>query len=208
MIVNKVLKKWSKPVSGSCIPYQLCVLEIHIWLLLNGLVLLWETKGDGLLQQNAFIWLTEYCAVWWWSNLSAMALLTGRQARGLICLQNTARCIAPSTEGSSNLEGTLPAHAQRHKVNGEPSFLLRVLLRQKDMSTMSRLEEPTNFQIAVAMMIERNMLRRCGMTNTGFWRYGSKLPLWLGQPSLNPNSSSRSPSVLAQLVYRHCHSFD
>jgi hypothetical protein len=66
------------------------------------------------------------------------------------------------------LEGTLPAHAQRHKVNGEPSFLLRVLLRQKDMSTMSRLEEPTNFQIAVAMMIERNMLRRCGMTNTGF----------------------------------------
>jgi hypothetical protein len=43
-----------------------------------------------------------------------------------------------------------------------------VLLRQKEMSAMSRLEEPTNFQIAVAMMIERNMSRRCAMKNTGF----------------------------------------
>ena len=30
MIVNKVLHKWSKPVSGSCIPYQRCVLKIHL----------------------------------------------------------------------------------------------------------------------------------------------------------------------------------
>jgi hypothetical protein len=36
------------------------------------------------------------------------------------------------------------------------------------MRAMSRLEEPTNFQIAVAMMIERNMSRRCAMKNTGF----------------------------------------
>jgi hypothetical protein len=36
------------------------------------------------------------------------------------------------------------------------------------MGAMSRLEEPTNFQIAVAVMIERNMLRRCAMKNTGF----------------------------------------
>jgi hypothetical protein len=43
-----------------------------------------------------------------------------------------------------------------------------VLLRQKEMSTMSRLEEPTNLQIAVAMMIERIMLRRRAMKNTGF----------------------------------------
>jgi hypothetical protein len=43
-----------------------------------------------------------------------------------------------------------------------------VLLRQKEMSAMSRLEEPTNFQIAVAMMMERNMSRICAMKNTGF----------------------------------------
>jgi hypothetical protein len=42
-----------------------------------------------------------------------------------------------------------------------------VLLRQKEMSAMSRLEEPTNFQIAVAMIVERNVLRRCAMKNTG-----------------------------------------
>jgi hypothetical protein len=36
------------------------------------------------------------------------------------------------------------------------------------MGTISRLEEPTNFQIAVAMMIERNTLRRYAMKNTGF----------------------------------------
>jgi hypothetical protein len=30
MAVNKLLQKWSKPVSGSCITYQWCVLEIHI----------------------------------------------------------------------------------------------------------------------------------------------------------------------------------
>jgi hypothetical protein len=35
--------------------------------------------------------------------------------------------------------------------------------RQKEMSAMSRLEENTNFQIAAAMMIERNMMRRCAM---------------------------------------------
>jgi hypothetical protein len=29
MTVNKVLQKWSKPMSGSHIPYQRCVLEIH-----------------------------------------------------------------------------------------------------------------------------------------------------------------------------------
>jgi hypothetical protein len=43
-----------------------------------------------------------------------------------------------------------------------------VLLRQKEMRAMSRLEEPTNFQFAVAMMIKRNMLRRYAMKNTGF----------------------------------------
>jgi hypothetical protein len=32
MIVNKVLQKWSKPMSGSCIPYQRCVLELEIHL--------------------------------------------------------------------------------------------------------------------------------------------------------------------------------
>jgi hypothetical protein len=42
-----------------------------------------------------------------------------------------------------------------------------VLLRQKEMIPMSRLEKPTNFQIAVAMMIERGMSRRCAMKNTG-----------------------------------------
>jgi hypothetical protein len=30
MIVNKVLQKQSKPMSGSRIPYQRCVLEIHL----------------------------------------------------------------------------------------------------------------------------------------------------------------------------------
>jgi hypothetical protein len=43
-----------------------------------------------------------------------------------------------------------------------------VLLRQKEISAMSRLEEPTNFQIAVIMLIERNMLRRCAMKSAGF----------------------------------------
>ena len=52
MIVNKVLQKLSKPVSGSRIPYQWCVLEIHLWLLFYRLVLLWEAKGDCLLQQK------------------------------------------------------------------------------------------------------------------------------------------------------------
>jgi hypothetical protein len=33
---------------------------------------------------------------------------------------------------------------------------------------MSRLEEPTNFQIAVAVMMERNMSRRCAMKILGF----------------------------------------
>jgi hypothetical protein len=33
---------------------------------------------------------------------------------------------------------------------------------------MSRLEEPTNFQIVVAMMIERNKLRIGAMKNTRF----------------------------------------
>jgi hypothetical protein len=36
------------------------------------------------------------------------------------------------------------------------------------MSVMSRLEEPTNFQIAAAIMRERNMSRRCAMKNLGF----------------------------------------
>jgi hypothetical protein len=38
----------------------------------------------------------------------------------------------------------------------------------KEMSAMSRLEEPTNFQIVVVIMIERNMSRRFAMKNTGF----------------------------------------
>jgi hypothetical protein len=43
-----------------------------------------------------------------------------------------------------------------------------MLLRQKEMSAMSRLEEPTNFQIAVAMMIERNTSWKCAKKDTGF----------------------------------------
>jgi hypothetical protein len=43
-----------------------------------------------------------------------------------------------------------------------------MLLRQKEMSAMNRLEEPTNFQIAVAMMIERKTLRKCAIKDTGF----------------------------------------
>jgi hypothetical protein len=42
------------------------------------------------------------------------------------------------------------------------------VLKIKEMGAMTRPEEPTNFQIAVAMMIERNMSRRCAMKNTGF----------------------------------------
>jgi hypothetical protein len=43
-----------------------------------------------------------------------------------------------------------------------------MLLRQKEMSTMNRLDEPTNFQIVVAMMIERNTSRKCAIKDTGF----------------------------------------
>ncbi len=51
-------------------------------------------------------------------------------------------------------------------MNGAPHFVEGAA--QAKMGAMSRLEELTNFQIAVAMMIERTMLRRCAMKNTGF----------------------------------------
>jgi hypothetical protein len=123
MIVNKVLQKWSKPVSGTRIPYQWCVLEIHLWLSFNGRVLLWEAKGDGSLQQK-YIHLIDcmLCSVMM-IKLVCHGVDDWKASKRIdLAAKNAARCIASIMEGSSNLEVTLSGSCSRHKVNGASSF--------------------------------------------------------------------------------------
>ena len=74
------------------------------------------------------------------------------------------------------------------------------------MIAMSRLMTRNNSHNITTMNVEIVTSRKNATKRTGFETIGSKLPVLLGLPSLNTDSSSHSPSATAHLEYANCHS--